>query len=148
MKKEKVEVIEMQQTTFVQRHAKKILFATGVVVAAGAYYIHKKYNIEMSKMVLEHDETIKEHTDKINKFTDCFKDVYDIAIEEANMAIREKQFEIDLLKESIANLDPKIPVNLAVNIPERKQKIEALEILIEQYQENIERANTRKLQVL
>ena len=50
MKKEKVEVIEMQQTTFVQRHAKKILFATGAVVAAGAYYMLKKHDLEIKDL--------------------------------------------------------------------------------------------------
>lgn len=51
MKKENVEVIEMQQTTFVQRHAKKILFATGVVVAAGAYYLLNKHDVEIKELV-------------------------------------------------------------------------------------------------
>lgn len=50
MKNENVEVIEMQQTTFVQRHAKKILFATGVVVAAGAYYMLKKHDLEIKDL--------------------------------------------------------------------------------------------------
>lgn len=50
MKNKNVEVIEMQQTTFVQRHAKKILFATGVVVAAGAYYMLKKHDLEIKDL--------------------------------------------------------------------------------------------------
>lgn len=50
MKNENVEVIEMQQTTFMQRHAKKILFATGVVVAAGAYYMLKKHDLEIKDL--------------------------------------------------------------------------------------------------
>ena len=50
MKNKNVEVIEMQQTTFVQRHAKKILFATGAVVAAGAYYMLKKHDLEIKDL--------------------------------------------------------------------------------------------------
>ena len=55
MKNENVEVIEMQQTTFVQRHAKKILFATGVVVAAGAYYMLKKHDLEIKDLIRDND---------------------------------------------------------------------------------------------
>ena len=46
-KKTKKEVIEMEQTTFVQKHAKKILLAGGVIAAAGAYYILHKHGIEL-----------------------------------------------------------------------------------------------------
>ena len=55
MKNKNVEVIEMQQTTFVQRHAKKILFATGVVVAAGAYYMLKKHDLEIKDLIRDND---------------------------------------------------------------------------------------------
>ena len=49
------EVIRMEQTTFVQRHAKKILIAGGLVVGAGAAYLLHKHNVE-----------IKDITDKFN----------------------------------------------------------------------------------
>ena len=49
------EVIRMEQTTFIQRHAKKILIAGGIVVGAGAAYILHKHNVE-----------IKDITDKFN----------------------------------------------------------------------------------
>ena len=49
------EVIRMEQTTFVQRHAKKILIAGGLVVSAGAAYLLHKHNVE-----------IKDITDKFN----------------------------------------------------------------------------------
>ena len=55
MKNKNAEVIEMQQTTFVQRHAKKILFATGVVVAAGAYYMLKKHDLEIKDLIRDND---------------------------------------------------------------------------------------------
>ena len=41
------EVIRMEQTTFIQRHAKKILIAGGIVVGAGAAYILHKHNVEI-----------------------------------------------------------------------------------------------------
>lgn len=49
------EVIRMEQTTFIQRHAKKILIAGGLVVGAGAAYLLYKHNVE-----------IKEITDNFN----------------------------------------------------------------------------------
>ena len=41
------EVIRMEQTTFIQRHTKKILIAGGLVVSAGAAYILYKHNVEI-----------------------------------------------------------------------------------------------------
>ena len=41
------EVIRMEQTTFIQRHAKKILVAGGLVVSAGAAYILYKHNVDL-----------------------------------------------------------------------------------------------------
>ena len=52
------EVIRMEQTTFIQRHAKKILIAGGLVVSAGAAYLLHKHNVE-----------IKDITDKFNDKT-------------------------------------------------------------------------------
>ena len=52
------EVIRMEQTTFIQRHAKKILIAGGLVVGAGAAYLLHKHNVE-----------IKDITDKFNDKT-------------------------------------------------------------------------------
>ena len=49
------EVIRMEQTTFIQRHAKKIIIAGGIVVGAGAVYLLHKHNVE-----------IKDITDKFN----------------------------------------------------------------------------------
>ncbi len=42
------DVINMEQTTFIQRHAKKILLVGGVVVAAGAYYLLHKHGLEIN----------------------------------------------------------------------------------------------------
>lgn len=41
------EVIKMEQTTFIQRHAKKILVAGGIVVGAGAAYLLHKHNVDL-----------------------------------------------------------------------------------------------------
>ena len=41
------EVIRMEQTTFIQRHAKKIIIAGGIVVSAGAAYILYKHNVDL-----------------------------------------------------------------------------------------------------
>lgn len=41
------EVIRMEQTTFIQRHAKKILVAGGLVVSAGAAYLLYKHNVDL-----------------------------------------------------------------------------------------------------
>lgn len=41
------EVITMEQTTFIQRHAKKILLAGGLIVAAGTGYLLYKHGLEI-----------------------------------------------------------------------------------------------------
>ena len=41
------EVIRMEQTTFIQRHAKKILVAGGLVVGAGAAYLLYKHGVDL-----------------------------------------------------------------------------------------------------
>ena len=41
------EVIRMEQTTFIQRHAKKIIIAGGIVVGAGAAYMMYKHGLEI-----------------------------------------------------------------------------------------------------
>lgn len=46
-RKNNEEVIRMEQTTFIQRHAKKIIIAGGIVVGAGAAYLLHKHNVEL-----------------------------------------------------------------------------------------------------
>lgn len=120
-KKTKKEVIEMEQTTFVQKHAKKILLASGLVVAAGAYYILNKHDIEMDEMLNKHDEQIndllKGHS-VIKKITD-----------------REKSrvlFEIKTLEQYIRDLNPEININKFVNIPNAEERIVQLYTELEQ----------------
>ena len=72
-KKTKKEVIEMEQTTFVQKHAKKILLAGGVVVAAGAYVLLAKHEKEMKDVLADNallKSFIEEDGKVITKLTD------------------------------------------------------------------------------
>lgn len=57
------EVIRMEQTTFIQRHAKKILIAGGLVVSAGAAYILYKHNVEIKDITNNFNDKIE--ADKI-----------------------------------------------------------------------------------
>lgn len=53
------EVIRMEQTTFIQRHAKKILIAGGLVVGAGAAYLLYKHNVEIKDVTDNFNAKIK-----------------------------------------------------------------------------------------
>ena len=99
MKKENVEVIEMQQTTFVQRHAKKILFATGVVVAAGAYYMLKKHDLEITKLT----ESNVKKDEEINfiKFLVIESDCVAKAIQNAENKLTRKENKIKALIDAL-----------------------------------------------
>ena len=59
------EVIRMEQTTFIQRHAKKILIAGGLVVSAGTAYLLYKYNVDIKALKENHSlelgEIVKQH---------------------------------------------------------------------------------------
>ena len=125
MKKENVEVIEMQQTTFVQRHAKKILFATGVVVAAGAYYIHKKYNIEMEEVVTRHSKEIGKLKDELTVGGGIIQKI-------TNRELTRVTFEIKTLEQYINDLNPEININKFVNIPNAKERLMELYLELEE----------------
>lgn len=71
MFKKNKEVIEMEQTTFIQKHAKKILLVGGVVVAAGTCYVLRKHDIDLKnkdelieKLVVS-NETLKENNETL-----------------------------------------------------------------------------------
>ena len=125
MKNENVEVIEMQQTTFVQRHAKKILFATGVVVAAGAYYIHKKYNIEMEEVVTRHSKEIGKLKDELTVGGGIIQKI-------TNRELTRVTFEIKTLEQYINDLNPEININKFVNIPNAKERLMELYLELEE----------------
>ena len=58
-RKNNEEVIEMEQTTFVKKHAKKILIAGGIVVTAGAAYLLYKHNVEIKDVTKNFNAKIK-----------------------------------------------------------------------------------------
>ena len=111
-KKTKKEVIEMEQTTFVQKHAKKILLAGGVVVAAGTVIILKKHDIDIAKIKLELDK----FKNKLNINTE-------IAIKALEDTIADYEFEIEELTFKRDNLNES-QQNIFMNIPKINEEIE------------------------
>ena len=67
------EVVRMEESTFLKRHAGKILLAGGLLVAAGAYYILGKHEKEM-KDVLADNALLKSYLEQdgraISKLTE------------------------------------------------------------------------------
>ena len=51
--KKENEVVRMEESTFLKRHAGKILLAGGLVVAAGAYYMLGKHEKEMKDVLAD-----------------------------------------------------------------------------------------------
>jgi hypothetical protein len=113
MFKKNKEVIEMEQTTFIQKHAKKILLVGGVVVTAGAYYILKKHNVE-----------IKNHEIRITNVENKLQINTDIAVKSLNDTIEKYDFEINELIFKRDNLDQSATQNVFMNIPKLNQEIE------------------------
>ena len=64
--KKENEVVRMEESTFLKRHAGKILLAGGLVVAAGAYYILGKHEKEM-KDVLADNALLKSFVEEDGK---------------------------------------------------------------------------------
>lgn len=119
--KKENEVVRMEESTFLKRHAGKILLAGGLVVAAGAYYFLNKHDIEMKDALSIQQEQIEDlfkgHT-VIKKITD-----------------REKSrvlFEIKTLEQYIRDLNPEININKFVNIPNAEERIVQLYTELEQ----------------
>ena len=59
-RKNNEEVIEMEQTTFVKKHAKKILIAGGIVVTAGAAYLFYKHNVDIKNLLDKHEKELNQ----------------------------------------------------------------------------------------
>lgn len=59
-RKNNEEVIEMEQTTFVKKHAKKILIAGGIVVTAGAAYLLYKHNVDIKNLLDKHEKELNQ----------------------------------------------------------------------------------------
>lgn len=107
MKKEK-DVIKMEESTFIKRHAKKILIAGTMVSATGFIFILKKHGIELK---LVNDKLVEASS---------------IALRSLYREKADAEFEIKQLIDYINNLDPNIRVNKIINIPEAEKRIEEL----------------------
>lgn len=106
------EVIRMEQTTFIQRHAKKILAAGGLVVSAGAAY-----------MLYKHNEELAEHALRIFKLEKRLDANTEIAVNALSDTIENYDFEINELIFKRDNLNES-QVNIFVNIPKLNEEIE------------------------
>ena len=101
-RKNNEEVIEMEQTTFIQKHAKKILIAGGVVVTAGAAYMMCKYHIDIKNLLNKHDVELKNKDVVIDGLAEVLKDTRE-ENETLMAALSEGVFE-----EAIATVTRKI----------------------------------------
>lgn len=133
------EVIRMEQTTFIQRHAKKILVAGGLVVSAGAAYILYKHNVDLkikdeaiNNLMLSNDNLIKANEAKDKeigfiKFLVIESDCVPRALQNGEDKLARKENKIQALLETIE----KCPNDLEVLEALDKHKAEA-KILREQ----------------
>lgn len=81
MKRER-KIITLEEKTFFERHAKKILLGFGVATGFGAYHMLKKHGIELSRVKVCLGETIKEK--------DKLKDEVDILMAAASEGLFEE----------------------------------------------------------
>ena len=110
-KKEK-EVITMEQTTFIQRHAKKILLAGGLVVTAGAAYLFYKHGlkikgfkekIEMDGRTIDHliNELDQVSEDNYTLMTASSEGLFEEAISKVTNKINYRQDRVAFLCEQL-----------------------------------------------
>lgn len=129
-KNNKEEVIRMEQTTFIQRHYKKVIFAGSVV--AGVYITHllKKHDIEV-------DDLLKKHGVELNTINDKLLTAKEIGL---RSLIREKanaECELAEKMEYINNLDMTLNINKFFNIPKAKDRIAELKLFIDEIDKDI-----------
>ena len=106
------EVIRMEQTTFIQRHAKKILIAGGVVVTVGAGYLLHKHNVEIKDLLKKHDVDLQ------NK---------DVLIEGLSEALLDSRKDNDTLMAAASEgLFEEAIATVTRKINGRRDKLEAL----------------------
>ena len=106
------EVIRMEQTTFIQRHAKKILVAGGLVVGSGTAYLLYKYNVDIA----EHAKRIFNLEKRLDANTEIAVNALTDTVEELNFEISELIFKRD-------NLDSSATQNIFINIPKINEEI-------------------------
>ena len=128
------EVIRMEQTTFIQRHAKKIMIAGGLVVSAGAAYIMYKYHIdikalkenhslELGELVKQHDIDICNHDLRLTNVENKLMVNTEIAVKALTDTKERYEFEIAELiykRDNLNNSD----ANRFMNIPKLNEEIE------------------------
>ena len=110
--KKENEVVRMEESTFLKRHAGKILLAGGIVVAAGTYYILNK-----------HSEELAEHTLRIFKLEKRLDANTEIAVKALSDTIESYDFEIGELIFKRDNLNDS-QQNIFINIPKLNDEIE------------------------
>lgn len=110
------EVIRMEQTTFIQRHAKKILIAGGLIVGAGAAYLLHKHNVEIKDFKeriemdgrcidnLLADNEAKDKEIGFIKFLVVEGDVVPKALQNAENKLARKENKIQSMLERLANV--------------------------------------------
>ena len=103
------EVIRMEQTTFIQRHAKKILIAGGVVVSAGTAYLLYKHGVDLKikdeaiNNLIEANEA-KDKEIGFIKFLVVEGDIVPKALQNAENKLARKENKIQSMLERLANV--------------------------------------------
>ena len=144
------EVIRMEQTTFKQRHAKKIMIAGGLVVSAGAAYMMYKYHIdikalkenhslELGELVKQHDIDICNHELRLTNVENKLTVNTEIAVKALEDRIRNLDFEIGELIFKRDNLND-TQQNVFINIPRLNEEIELKSVLKENAKALLEKA--------
>lgn len=101
-KKNNEEVIKMEESTFIKRHAKKILIAGGLVVSAGAAYMMYKHGLEIKDLLNKHDVELKNKDVVIEGLSEILEDT-----REDNRTLMEALSE-GVFEEAIATVTRKI----------------------------------------
>ena len=148
--KDNEEVIRMEQTTFIQRHAKKIMIAGGLVVSAGAAYMMYKYHVdikalkenhslELGELVKQHDIDICNHELRLTNVENKLTVNTEIAVKALEDRIRNLDFEIGELIFKRDNLND-TQQNVFINIPRLNEEIELKSVLKENAKALLEKA--------
>ena len=94
--KKNEEIIVMERKTFLERHARKILLAAGVVFGSGAYYILKKHNVELDKQ----KTIVVELKDKVKVLQEAASEgLYEEAIATTTRKINARKDKLEYLTE-------------------------------------------------